>query len=90
MESCKGNFNHDIFKRNSYDGISKGWGCEDEWTVLKKDGVDTPWVTGAKLLKCIQAKINEDMEDGNLAVHGVWIEGIHRGIVVLNQALGAE
>ena len=71
MESHKGFFNRDISKRNSYDGIAKEWGCEDEWTVLKKDSVDTPWVTSAKLLKSIQAKINEDRENGNLAVRGV-------------------
>ena len=90
LESHEGIFNHDISERNSYDSIAKEWGCEDDWTVLRKDIVNDRWLTTAKLLKCIQAKINKDGENGDLAVRGVWIEGMHRGLALLNQALRAE
>ena len=46
--------------------------------VVKENSVDTPWVTGAKLLKCIQAEINDEKKDGDLAVCGVWKEGMYK------------
>ena len=90
LESHKGIFNLDISNVNSCDDIAKKWGCGDEWTVLKKDSFHTPWITRANLLKCIQGKLNEDAENGDLAIRGVWIEGMHRGLALFNQALGAE
>ena len=54
-----------------------------------KESVNTKWLTGAKLLKCIQAKIDDENKDNALAVCGVWIEGIHSGLALFNQALCA-
>ena len=56
LESHTANFKYDIFNRKSYDDIVNGWGCGDEWTIIKKGSVNTAWVTSEKLLKCIQAK----------------------------------
>ena len=81
---------YDIFNRKSYDDIANGWGCRDKWNVIKEGNVNTEWVTSAKLLKCIQSKINGENKGNDLAVRIVWIEGMHRGLALFNQALGAQ
>ena len=36
--------------------------------IIKKESINTEWVTGAKLLKYIQAKINYENGNNNIAV----------------------
>ena len=90
LDSYTKNFKYDISNRKSYDNIVNGWGCRDEWNVIKEENVNTEWVTSAKLLKCIQSKINRENKDNNLTVCEVWIEEMHRGLALFNQALGAQ
>ena len=58
--------------------------------TIKEENVSTEWLTSAKLLKCIQSEMNNEKNGNNLAVRGVWIEGMHRGLKLFNQALGAQ
>ena len=80
----------DISNRRSYDEITSGWECGNEWNIIKEEGVRTEWVTSAKLLRCIQSKMNRKKNGNNSAVCGVWIERMHRGLALFNQALGAQ
>ena len=90
LESHTTNFKYDISNRKLYDNISNGWGCGDEWTIIKKESGNTAWVTSANLLKCIQTKINDEKKDDDLTVRGVCIDGMHKGLVLFNQVHRAQ
>ena len=83
-------FKYDTSNRNSCDEIDNGWECNNKWNKIKEQTVSTEWVTSAKLLKCIEIIMNSEKNENNLAICGVCIEGMHRGITLFNQALGAQ
>ena len=56
LDNHTANFKYDISNRKSYDGIANGWGCGDEWSTIKKESVNTEWVTGVKLLNVFKQK----------------------------------
>ena len=74
LDSHTEHFKYDIFSRKLYDNIANRWGCGDKWAIIQKESINNEWVICDKLLKCIQAKINDGNKNKDLTVRGFWIE----------------